>query len=130
MEVKDIGRIIGATALAVIPAAGGLYAFGKSKDKKNSTGASALIGGLTLTVLGVGVALINYYMLGLNETAEQLTALIGDKQSGGTVGALLPGRVYSPFGDNFRKLGLLNVTRLGRVGTLDVQRQRVGCCGR
>lgn len=130
MEMKDVGRIIGATALAVIPAAGGLYAFGKSKDKKNSTGASALIGGLTLTILGVGVALVNYYMLGLNETAEQLTTLIDEKKAG-TVGALLPNRVYSPFGDNFRKLGLLNVTRLGRVGMLDVQqRQRVGCCGR
>lgn len=130
MEVKDIGKIIGATALAVIPAAAGLYAFGKMKDKKQNTGPSALVGGLTATILGVGVALLNYYMLGLNETAEQLATLIGEKQGAATVGSLIPGRVYSPFGDDFRKLGALDVTRT-RVGTLNVSRtQRTGCCGR
>ena len=131
MEVKDIGRIIGATALAVIPAAAGLYAFGKMKDSKQNTGPSALVGGLTATVLGVGVALLNYYVLGLNETAEQLATLIGESQNApATVGALIPGRVYSPFGDDFRKLGALDVTRT-RVGTLNVSRtQRTGCCGR
>jgi hypothetical protein len=138
MEVKDIGRIIGAAALAVIPAAGGLYAFGKMKDKKQNTGPAALVGGLTLTLLGVGVALINYYMLGLNETAEQLTALIGEKQTtvGGTMGALMvPDRVFSPYTGNFRKLGMLNVERQKKLGLLNVTRtgminaQRVGCCG-
>ena len=139
MEMKDVGRIIGATALAVIPAAGGLYVFGKMKDNKQSTGSSALVGGLALTVMGVGVALLNYYLLGLNETAEQLTALIGEKQTtvgallrpmnsfssaGGRVGAL-PERVFAPFSDDFRKMGMLNVTRVGRASA-----QRVGCCGR
>lgn len=130
MEIKDVGRIIGATALAVIPAAGGLYAFGAMKDRRQNTAPAALVGGLTATLLGVGVALANYYMLGLDETAAQITQLIGEKQQQ-TVGAVLrptkafsssqysvaPPRVFSPFSSNFRQVGMLDV-------------RRVGCCGR
>lgn len=148
MEVKDIGRILGAAALATLPPVTGLYVYGKMKDKRNSTGASALAGGLAMTALGVSVALLNYYMFGLDETAAQLTTLIGEKGDTATAGlrgvmsprsafgsgsfvvAGLPtrqrsgSRMFNPFTNNFRQVGTLSVTR--RMGLANVE--RVGGC--
>lgn len=141
MEAKDIGKVVGAAALAMLPPVTGLYVYGKMKDSKNSTGASAVVGGLTFTGLGIGVALLGYYLFGLNDAVTQLTTAIGPSKMEDTVQGLrprfafssasqmagLPERVVGPFTDNFRQLGY--VPRRGefyRPQGLG----RTGCCGR
>ena len=108
MEAKDIGKILGAAALAMLPPVTGLYVYGKMKDKRSTTGASALVGGLAFTTLGISVALLNYYMFGLDTATQQISDLIGAKSDGktaGLLGAVVPERVFHPFSDNFRQLG-------------------------
>jgi hypothetical protein len=132
MEAKDIGKILGAAALATLPTVTGFYVYGKMKDKRSSTGASALVGGLTFTTLTITVALLNYYMFGLDTVTKQVSNLIGpgkasDEAVAGLLGAIVPERVVGPFTDNFRQLGAMprrgEFYRPQGLG-------RVGCCGR
>lgn len=147
MDAKQAGKILGATALVAVPVVGGFYAYGRMKDAKSSSGAASLVGGLVATILGVGVAFADYFLLGLGTDnpvvkAAALSGLLEAKapfsSASYTVGAL-PERVYAPFHSNFRQvgmiaaqrsrpstLGMLNVDR--RMGLIDAQ--RVGCCGR
>jgi|GEM_PF-5181243 len=128
MEAKDIGRILGAAALAMLPPVTGFYVYGKMKDKRSTTGASALVGGLTFTTLTISVALLNYYMFGLDTTARQIATLIGPKQEAtvaGLLGAVVPNRVYAPFEGN--QLGVLPRRRSQFYRPQGFG--RVGCCG-
>jgi len=143
MEAKDIGKVLGAAALATLPTVTGLYVYGKMKDKRQSTGASALVGGLTFTTLGIAVGLLNYYMFGLDETTAQIATLIGPKTDETAVAGLrgtlqpkyafgsgsfmvsglpVPERVYTPFTSNIRQVGYVKRRHYKPLG-------RVGCCG-
>jgi hypothetical protein len=134
MEAKDIGKVIGAFALGMVPTVSGLYVYGKMKDEKSSTGASAVVGGLTLAVLGLSIALLNRYLFGLSSASMEIEKLVDSGSassmsgargafpnrafSGSNMMAGLPSRVFSPFSNDFRQVGALNIAR------------RVGCCGR
>lgn len=128
----NVGKILAALGLLTVPTVGGLYAYGKMKDGKTSTGAASVVGGITATTLMVGMALLNYYVFGFNEmlasaTSEGTTSGLRGMRG---LGSILPSRVYGPFGSDFRQVGMLNVTRTpgSRVGLLDIQSgQRVGC---
>lgn len=145
MDAKQIGKILGATALVSVPVVGGFYAYGRMKENRSSTGAASLVGGLVATVLGVGVAFADYFLLGLGTDnpvvkAAALSGLLESQQpfssASYTVGQL-PERVYAPFHSNFRQVGLIAAQRARNLGMLNVDRrmgmisaQRVGCCGR
>jgi hypothetical protein len=145
MDAKQIGKILGATALVSVPVMGGFYAYGRMKDSKSSTGAASLVGGLVATILGVGVAFADYFLLGLDTNnpvvkATALSGLLEPRQpfssAAYTVGQL-PKRVYAPFHSNFRQVGMIAAQRARNLGMLNVDRrmgminaQRVGCCGR
>jgi hypothetical protein len=137
MDAKQAGKILGAAALMAVPVTAGFYAYGRMKEGKSSTGAASLVGGLVATVLGVGVAFADYYLLGLGTsnpvlTAANMAGLLAPTRAFSsaayTVGAL-PERVYAPFHPNFRQVGMIAAQRRrpGNLGLLDVQ--RVGCCG-
>lgn len=152
MNANNVGKILGAAVLTAIPVTAGFYAFGKMKQSKASNGAASLVGGLIATVLGVGVAFADYYLLGLDTanpvmTAAKVSGLLQAKEpfssASYTVGAL-PERVYEPWHlhPNFRQVGLLDVQRAHTLGMLSVQRsapvkahmgmisaERLGCCG-
>ena len=105
MDAKSIGSLLGAAALAVVPTAGGFAAWGASKERGNTTMASSLIAGATLTGLGIAVGLANYYILGLDDITDQVSNMLGNQSS----------------------VGMLNVQRQRQIGMLNVQRSLGGC---
>ena len=121
MDAAKIGSFLGAAALAVIPTAGGLYAYGSAKDRGNSTGAAAIIGGGTMTGLGIAVALANYYILGLDDVTSQLEKVISGGGGGSTSGLGL-------VNVQKRRLGLISAQRRPSLGLVNVQKQRMGTC--
>jgi hypothetical protein len=149
MNASNIGKVLGAVALTAIPATAGFYAFGRMKANKSSNGAASIVGGMVATVLGVGVAFADYYLLGLDTenpvvTAASMAGLLGPKapfSSASYVVGDIPERVHAPFHPNFRQVGMIDVERAKTLGMLSVQRgqrrpslgminvQRVGCCG-
>jgi len=150
MNASNVGKVLGAAALTAIPFTAGFYAFGRMKQSKASNGAASLVGGLVATVLGVGVAFADFYLLGLDTenpvmSAASMAGLLRARSpfsSSSYVVGQLPDRVYAPFHPNFRQVGLLDVQRAKTLGMLAIQRgqrtsklgmldvQRVGCCGR
>jgi len=126
MEAKQIGSLLGAAALAIVPTAGGFMAYGASKEKGNSNVASSLIGGATLTGLAIAVGLANFYILGLDTVTDQLQNLLAKNTTSG-MGLLSVQRR--------KALGLLDVSsrrRSGGLGLIDVTRMGscVGCAPR
>ena len=83
MDAKSIGSLLGAAALAVVPTAGGFMAWGASKERGNTTMASGLLAGATLTGLGIAVGLANYYILGLDDVTDQISNVLGNQSSVG-----------------------------------------------
>jgi len=118
MDIKQVARLVGATVLTAIPVAGGFAAYGSMKDKKVGNLGSGVAAGFATLGLGLGVGLLNYYILGLDDVVSQLQTVMPEKSS--NVGLLSVNR----------SLGLLNVQRKpSHLGLVNISRDVAGCYG-